>query len=114
MTEVRTIESGDVSHVAVTGRLDVEGVGKIDLPLTLATVSQRKPAMIDMSGVEFLGSLGIGMLVRCAVSLKRMGATVVLYGCRPFVQKTLEITKVDAVLPMVSSEAEARQLLAKP
>ena len=115
MAEVRTIESGDdISHVALSGRLDIEGVGSVEMPLTLATVSRRKPVVLDMSGVEFLGSLGIGMLVRCAVTLKRMGAGVVLYGCRPFVQKTLEITKVNAVLPIVASEAEARQLLAQP
>ena len=114
MAEVRTVESSDnVSHVALSGRLDIEGVGKIELPLTLATVSQRKPVILDMSGVDFLGSLGIGLLVRCAVSLQRTGARVALFGCQPLVKKSLETTKVNAVLPIADSEAAALHLIAQ-
>jgi len=109
---VRTVESDDaISHVVLSGRLDIDGVGKVELPLTLATVSQRKPVLLDMSGVEFLGSLGIGLLVRCAVSLQRMGARIVIYGCQPLVQKSLETTKVNSVLPIAASEAAALQLI---
>jgi anti-anti-sigma factor len=115
MAEVRTVAtSDDISHVALSGRLDIEGVGKVELPLTSATVSQRKPVVLDMSGVEFLGSLGIGLLVRCAVSLQRSGARFVLFGCQPPVKKSLEITKVNAVLSMADSEAAALKLLAQP
>jgi anti-anti-sigma factor len=114
MAEVRTVGSNDdISHVVLTGRLDIEGVGKVEMPLTAATVSRRKPAVVDMSGVDFLGSLGIGMLVRCAVSLQRTGARLVLFGCQPLVQKSLETTKVNAVLPAVESEAAALQLIAR-
>ena len=115
MAEVRTVPtSDDISHVALSGRLDIDGVGKVELPLTLATVSQRKPVVLDMSGVEFLGSLGIGLLVRCAVSLHRTGARLVLFGCQPLVKKSLETTKVNAVLPIADSEAAAVQLTAQP
>jgi anti-anti-sigma factor len=115
MAEVRTVDrSDDISHVALSGRLDIEGVGKTELPLTLATVSQRKPVVLDMSGVEFLGSLGIGLLVRCAVSLQRMGARFVLFGCQPLVKKSLETTKVNSVLPMADTEAAALQVIAQP
>ena len=65
-----------------------------------------------MSGVEFLGSMGIGLLVRCAVSLQRSGARLVLFGCQPLVQRSLEITKINAVLPIVDSEAAAFELVA--
>ncbi len=113
MSTVRTIESSpEFSHVAIDGRLDIDGVGAIDTALTVATVTRGKPVMLDMSAVEFLGSLGIGMLVRCAVSLQRRGARVVLFGCQPLIRKTLETTKVTSVLPIVDTEADARQLLA--
>lgn len=112
MVEVRTIAATDeISHVALVGRLDIEGVGTIEIPLTAATVSRKRPAMVDMSGVDFLGSIGIGLLVRCAVSLQRSGARLVLFGCQPLVQKSLEITKINAVLPIAESEAAAFALL---
>ena len=111
MAQVRAIAGTEqMSHVALLGRLDIEGVTSIEIPLTAATVSQKRPAIVDMSGVEFLGSLGIGLLVRCAVSLQRNGGRLVLFGCQPLVQKTLEVTKVNAVLPIADSEAAARAL----
>ncbi|HEX5069615.1 MAG TPA: STAS domain-containing protein [Vicinamibacterales bacterium] len=113
MTRLRTIDSPpDYSHLAIDGRLDVEGVGHIESPLTEATAARGKPVMLDMAGVSFLGSLGIGLLVRCAVSLNRRGAKIVLFNCGPFVRKTLEISKVTAVLPILDSEAAAREALA--
>jgi anti-anti-sigma factor len=113
MAEVRTVTaSGNVSHVVLAGRLDIEGVGKIALPLTAAAVTPRLPAMVDMSGVDFLSSLGIGMLVRCAVSLQRSGARLVLFACQPLVRKSLETMKLTGVLPLAEDEVAAAALLA--
>ena len=112
MAEIRTVASTDqLSHIALRGRLDIEGVGKIELPLTVATVTRRRPAIVDMSEVDFLGSLAIGLLVRCAVSLQRSGARFVLFSCQPLVRKSLETTKVNAVLPMVDTESAALALV---
>lgn len=113
MTKIRTIDaSAKYSHLAIDGRLDVAGVGAIETPLIVATVTRGMSVMIDMSGVEFLGSLGIGMLVRCAVSLNRRGARFVLFNCQPLIRRTLEIAKVTSVLPIFDSEAAARDALA--
>jgi anti-anti-sigma factor len=113
MAEIRTIagSSEAVSHLVLVGRLDIDGVSAVDLPLTAASVSRRRPTVIDMSGVEFLGSMGIGLLVRCAVSLQRSGLRLALFGCPPIIRKSLETTKVSAVVPVTESEAEAVALV---
>ena len=112
MAEVRSQVAEDgVSHVALSGRLDVDGVGAVDLPLTVATVTRHKPAVVNMTAVDFLGSLGIGLLVRCAVSLQRSGARFVLFGCQPSVKKTIETAKLTGILLIADSEAAALQML---
>jgi anti-anti-sigma factor len=112
MTEVRSSVAEDgVSHVVLSGRLDVDGVGAVELPLTVATVTRHTPAVVDMTAVDFLGSLGIGLLVRCAVSLQRSGAKFVLFGCQPLVKKTIETAKLTGVLPIAESEAAALHML---
>jgi len=112
MSELQTIDASDeLSYVSLKGRLDIAGVDAVAMPLTVATVTRRKPTIVDMSAVEFLGSLGIGMLVRCAVSLQRTGARFVLFGCQPMVRKTLETSKVDAVLPIADTKDAALALL---
>jgi anti-anti-sigma factor len=113
VAELRVISVSDtLSHVALRGRLDIEGVEKLEIPFTAATVSGRKPTLVDMSGVEFLGSMGIGLLVRCAVSLQRQGARLALFGCQPMVRKSLETSRVTAVIPVADTEAAALVLLA--
>jgi anti-sigma regulatory factor (Ser/Thr protein kinase) len=50
MAEVRTIAAThEVSHIRLVGRLDIEGVGTIEIPLTAATVARKRPAIVDMS-----------------------------------------------------------------
>jgi len=38
------------------------------------TVARRKPAVIDLTEVDFMGSIGIGMLIGIAKSMKAQGA----------------------------------------
>ena len=112
MAEVRTTDGAqDISIVALVGRLDIDGVHTVELPLTTATVARRRSAAIDMTAVEFIGSLGIGLLVRCAVSLQRSGARLVLYGCQPLVRRSIEISKVNSVVPVADDLAAALVLI---
>lgn len=79
MTEVILIEATDAfTNVAVRGKLDAAGVGEVDLKLTAQTAARRKPAVIDLTEVGFIASLGIGMLVAIAKSMRSHGVGVVV------------------------------------
>lgn len=112
MTEVVLIEAADAfTIVAVRGRLDAAGVGEADLKLTAQTVSRQKPAIIDLSDVGFIASLGIGMLVAVAKALRarRLGVAVVT-GSSP-VRHTLEITRLDPLIQVVATRHDALRSL---
>ena len=69
-TTIAIIETdGDHSHVQIIGPLDLSGVQAIELKLLASTASRRKPAIIDMSQVSFLASLGIGLLLQVSRAL---------------------------------------------
>ena len=52
----------DITHVVLAGRLDATGTEEIGEDLSEATVARERPAIIDLSEIEFMGSLGIGLL----------------------------------------------------
>jgi anti-sigma B factor antagonist len=107
MTEVLLVEATDAfTSVAVRGRLDAAGVGEVDLKLTSQTVARRKPAIIDLTEVSFIASLGIGMLVAIARSLRSHGVGVAVVA-GPHVRKILEMTNVGSLVPVVATREEA-------
>ncbi len=102
---------GDLSHVALHGRIDVAALHQIDVDFHAATAGRGKPCLVDLSGVDFVASLGLGMLISCAQSLRRKGTGMVLLGAKDVVEETLRMAGVDVVVPIVHDESEARRAL---
>jgi anti-anti-sigma factor len=75
-------------------------------------VAQARPALVDLSGVGFIASMGIRLLISSAKALKAKGATMVLFGAQPLVQDVLEQAALDQILDIVASESEALARLA--
>lgn len=71
-----------LARVAHSGRLDIQGVEAVDLKLAASIAPRGRPSLIDLSGVEFIPSLGMGMLVRVHRSLWSRKARLVLVGAR--------------------------------
>src|SRR5262245_14812431 len=79
MTEIALVEATEsFTHVALRGPLDHAGVGAVERKLTSHTVARRKPAIIELSGVDVLTSLAIGMLVKIAKAMNAHGTGVVV------------------------------------
>ncbi|MCG8584737.1 MAG: STAS domain-containing protein [Pirellulales bacterium] len=72
-----------------------------------ATSGQEKSSIVDMSKVEFIASLGMGMLLGCAQSLKRNGHRMFLLNPQPFIEELLNEVGLTKILPICYSEDEA-------
>jgi anti-anti-sigma factor len=112
MAEVVLIETTNAfAHVAVRGKLDTAGVEEVALKLTTQTVARRMPAIIDLTEVTFLASLGIGMLVQIAKSMHARGiGLAVVVGPTP-VRQTLEMAFLGPLLPLVENRGDALKAL---
>lgn len=111
MTEIVVIEANDAfTHVAVRGRLDGTGVEKVELELTKQIVDRRKPAIVDISAVDVLASIGISMLVKIARTMHSHGVIigVVATGLS---KANLERLKLNTIFPVVATHEEARRVL---
>ena len=56
--------------VTLIGRLDTQSVGRVEVPFLAHLVPGPNNAIIDLSGVDFVASMGIRMLVSAAKTLR--------------------------------------------
>lgn len=63
--------------------------------------------IFDLSGVPYMDSAGLGMLVSQHVRCKSQGSRMVAAGATPHVQELFRLTKIDTLLPMAASVEEA-------
>jgi anti-anti-sigma regulatory factor len=111
MAEIVVIEAGDtLTHVAVRGKLDTSGVGDVEVELRRQVVDRRKPAIVDITAVDVLASIGVGMLVRMARTMHSYGLIfgVVATGLG---KEILERLKVNTIFPVVPTHEEALRTL---
>ncbi len=93
--------------VVLNGRLDTVGVDRIDAPVRTAVAAQPRDTAIDLSGVSFLASMGVRLIITLARSQKASGQRLVLFGARPAVRATLDMVALDKIIPLLGDRAEA-------
>jgi anti-sigma B factor antagonist len=111
--ELQIIQADDsLTHIALVGNLDLQGVTEIQDQFVFNTTTRRAPALVDLSGVDFIASLGISMLIAAAKVLERNGVSFVLCAPTDLVRDTLEKVGIDDVIPIAMDKAEAHTFLA--
>lgn len=101
----------DISQVELHGKLDVTAMHKIDLEFYAATSARTQPAIVDLTHLDYIASLGIGMFFACAQSLTRKGYKMVLVNPQGMVDATLSTARLNQVIPVVRSLEEAIALI---
>jgi anti-anti-sigma factor len=101
-----TETSDGLVAVALAGRLDSPGVESIELKLTAQTVPRGARALVDLTGVEFVGSLAIRMFITLARTLAKRNGKLVLHSPQPPVRQLFETVSLHEIIP-VHADAEA-------
>jgi anti-anti-sigma factor len=94
--------------IRLSGRMDIEGNDEIALRFQTLVVAGGPNVVVDLSGLDFIGSLGIGTLVTCAKNVVLRRGTLALYGAQPNVMSALVRTNVPIMIPTVATLDEAR------
>ncbi len=99
--------SPTANKVLLVGRLDATTVGQVETSFTATVAASGRSAVLDLTELTFLSSLGIRLLLSSARVVSRRGGKVVLFGAQPMVAEVLEAMALEEVLPLVPTEAEA-------
>lgn len=93
--------------VSLSGRLDTLGVESIETSFNAAVVARRVDAIVDLSAVEFLSSMGVRMLLTAAKALQRAGARLVLAAPGPLVDGALRHSSLAQVIRVTADRDAA-------
>ena len=99
--------------VTISGRLDIQGTNAIDARFAAITASAAKRVVVDISGLEFLASIGIRTLVGNAKAQQQRGGRMILHvGDNAPVAKVLSTMGIDTLIPMFTEMDKAREAAA--
>ena len=106
----KTTVIGDVAVVALSGELDVAGAGLLEHELARVAADHDPPhLLLDLSGLEFMDSTGLRLVVLADERAQRESRRLSLVRGRPDVQRVFEITRMTERLRFVDSVAEATE-----
>ena len=102
---------GEVTRIALSGRLDIEGTRSIDDRFAFLTTTRPKKIVVDLSDVSFLASIGIRLLLTSARAQQQRGGKVVLASPQPSVRKVLEAAGIDQLIALLDDVETGRASL---
>jgi anti-anti-sigma factor len=102
----------NIVRVMLRGRLDTPGVDRVETRFAAAIVPQGRHAIVDLSDVSFIASMGLRMFISVARVLARKQARMVLLGPTPLVSEVFINASLEQVIPIARDEPHARELLA--
>lgn len=114
---VISIEPHDKVIIAAVTRKALDALTAERLDTELSSASAQAPGravVLDMSKVEFAPSVAIGVLLRVAQDLKFFGRRLIVVGLTPQVRRTMAVTRIDKVLEIRNSVADAVALVDSP
>jgi anti-anti-sigma factor len=108
--EVSEAHAGKACKLSLHGRLDTAGVDAVETRFLATVVSGGRDALIDLSDVPLITSMGIRMLITAARGMSQRKTRLVLFAAQDLVREALETAAVDTLIALVPSEAEALQI----
>ena len=103
----RIRQAGAVSLLDVSGRLTSFEVGALRDSISRLLKQGHKDIVLNLSGLQYLDSSGIGELARLYVTVVKQGGQMKVIGLSSKVEEILKITKLYQVFPEFPDEAAA-------
>jgi len=98
---------GPASLIDVVGSLTLFESRALREAITNLIAAKRRDIVLNLSGLEYLDSSGIGELVRNYLTVVKSGGTVKVVGLSDKVEEILKITQLYKVFPEFPSEEAA-------
>ena len=100
---VQVEDCGDARVVRVSGAICDEGTAEVRAALVTALESGAPRILVDFSGVEYMSSSGIGMMVSMLKRCHQAGIAFAISGLSTDIRELFELTRLDQVFTLVTS-----------
>ena len=88
------------SVVAVTGELELATAPRLRQQVVSLIGGGRAQLVIDLSGVDFIDSVGLGVVVGALKRCRTHGGDLMVAGAVPRVRALFEITRLDEIIDL--------------
>jgi anti-anti-sigma factor len=109
------LQSSEIEHgirlIKLRGMLDIMGVGLIERELSDLSIGEKRLIILDLSGVTFIASIGIRLIIMTAKSVVRQDGQLVLLNPIASVKHILELTGITPGIPLYEDLEEAKLAL---
>jgi anti-sigma B factor antagonist len=104
---IKIREAGTVTLLDVLGRLTSFEAGALHDSVSRLLKQGRKDIVLNLSGLKYLDSSGIGELARAYVMAVKQGGQMKVVGLSSRIEEVLKITQLYQVFPEFPSEEAA-------
>src|SRR5215207_1995008 len=101
----------NIRLIKLNGKLDIIGTGQIETQFAGYCGGENARLVVDLSDVEFLASIGIRLLTLTAKAVASRGGKMVLLNPNPDVHHVLDVTEIQAIVPIYSHLESAEAVL---
>ena len=95
------------------GTIDADTCSILDKEIQRILAEPTKVLVLDMAGVDFIASAGIGAIAKAKASLKRRGGDLAMINLQPQVKKVFEIIRLLPAFNVFASVEELDEYLGK-
>lgn len=107
--QVTTRMQGDVTIAAITGSLDSASSPAAQQALDAAVAGGARKLAVDFTGLDYVSSAGLRVLLGTAKRVKASGGSLRMFGLNASVREVFEISGFATILPVFPGEGEALQ-----
>lgn len=107
--QVTTSTANDRLVVNVCGEVDLRTSPQLRAALLESAQKTTGSLLVDLSGVSYMDSSGVGTMVYVKRQVERDGRRLVLVGLQPRVRSVLEITHLDKFFTIAQSIDEVTE-----
>jgi len=107
-----TKKRAGVFYLLPMGSMDIESCPDFEKALAPILVSSTKAIIINMAGVDYIGSMGIRQIMTARNKMEELGGCFFMTNLRPQVRKIFDILHVLPLVNVFASVDEAEEYLA--
>ena len=100
--------SDSIKKVLLNGRLDIMGSGQIETQFTAHAAGEKANVMVDLSGVSFLASIGLRLILSAAKGQMGKGGKLVVLAPTQNVKEVLTMAGVSHIIPIFDQDEDAK------
>ncbi len=105
--ELTRDKNGETLVFAIKGRLDAQTSPQAEKDLKQWLAEGEKKLVGDLSGLDYISSAGLRLMLMVAKGSKGQGGSLCLYGLKPSVNEVFTIAGFTKIIPIAASLDEA-------